>query len=994
MKKIYSWGCLSLMAFLGWFNPVSAQAPANDLCSSPTAILSGQTLSGTTTNATVDNAPFCSTSNTAPGVWYSIVGNGGQLTMSTCNQASYDTKISIYSGPCANLVCEDGNDDGIGCTGFSSEVDIPTIMGNTYLVLVHGFSSFTGDFDITATLGQPIITNDDCADATVIACGQTINGTTSPANPDTVVACNNVTSTANGVWYKAVGNGTFITASLCSGTNYDSKLSVYTGTCSNLTCVASNDDFCGSQSEATWSSVNGQEYLILVHGFGSSNGAYAISMACTPPPPNDDPCNAQAIGFGTVTYNNTFASADTNEISPGVGSGIATCNSTDGWCSFETGVQNSLWYSFVAPAGGSVNVLTDGFDSQVAIYSVGSCGDYSTYTVVGANDDGANGFDPTLSSTSGGVRLNCLTPGATYYIQVDGFLGASTISGSLILQDNASVLPSVDAGDCQSIYAGYAPAAADTNFLVAIANGVGPFQFSWSVSSGDSTIIFQDEPSDSNSVIAVRPNQTTTYMVSMTDANGCVATDIVTVERVNVSCFNGAQMCYSPANAGTAIVLDWDTDGMGNALAAGTPVTNQYANYGINISVNNGGNGPNAGAIFDSSNPTGGDTDLGTPHSDFGGPGIGSGGAAGSPGQNDQALGNLLIIQERPQMCGGVFCVPDDEVAGGSIQFSFDDPLTVETIVIVDADDGNPSGAVVTIDANTGTYTLNFPSHGDNSVMTLPIFEDGVLNMTISFNGSGAVGSINLRRDEVTFCAPNNLIAGYLSSSDYHLGTCNDVCLATNPSIAPPPACVDLSVNVTTDDFSSETRWEVIDRTTGLLVGNRQFGFTENNQTFSDTFCVDPRHCYDVFIFDAVGDGICCAFGQGEWSVTYDGTNMVSTSNGSFGSSDTLSVGSCPSSKGSQAEAMVEHNALRLIAYPNPTNGKTTLKFASPAQTTAVIELFQLDGQKILTVFSGQVEAQVSNKVQFDASQLPSGVYIYRLVAGDQIKTGKLQVQH
>jgi len=39
--------------------------------------------------------------------------------------------------------------------------------------------------------------------------------------------------------------------------------------------------------------------------------------------------------------------------------------------------------------------------------------------------------------------------------------------------------------------------------------------------------------------------------------------------------------------------------------------------------------------IFNSSNPTGGDLDLGTPHQDFGGPGIGVGGANNQPGENN-----------------------------------------------------------------------------------------------------------------------------------------------------------------------------------------------------------------------------------------------------------------------------------------------------------------------------------------------------------------------
>ena len=50
--------------------------------------------------------------------------------------------------------------------------------------------------------------------------------------------------------------------------------------------------------------------------------------------------------------------------------------------------------------------------------------------------------------------------------------------------------------------------------------------------------------------------------------------------------------------------------------------------------------GTNAAVIFDSNNPTGGDTDLGTPHMDFGGPGDRDGGADGAPFENNTALNN------------------------------------------------------------------------------------------------------------------------------------------------------------------------------------------------------------------------------------------------------------------------------------------------------------------------------------------------------------------
>ena len=62
--------------------------------------------------------------------------------------------------------------------------------------------------------------------------------------------------------------------------------------------------------------------------------------------------------------------------------------------------------------------------------------------------------------------------------------------------------------------------------------------------------------------------------------------------------------------------------------------------------ANNNTNHPNVCISFDSGNPTGGDRDLGTPNQAFGGPGVGSGGEPGMPGENNTALHNVLIIAE------------------------------------------------------------------------------------------------------------------------------------------------------------------------------------------------------------------------------------------------------------------------------------------------------------------------------------------------------------
>ena len=118
---------------------------------------------------------FCRTScSTSPSIWYKIIGTGGLITVDTCNSASYDTKIHIYSGSCGSPVCVTGNDNGIGCAGFTSFTSFSSVLGTEYFIHVFGFLSASGDFDL------------NIVSAELPPCNRTAIVGLSPATPVTV----------------------------------------------------------------------------------------------------------------------------------------------------------------------------------------------------------------------------------------------------------------------------------------------------------------------------------------------------------------------------------------------------------------------------------------------------------------------------------------------------------------------------------------------------------------------------------------------------------------------------------------------------------------------------------------------------------------------------------------------------------------------------------------------------------------------------------------
>lgn len=70
--------------------------------------------------------------------------------------------------------------------------------------------------------------------------------------------------------------------------------------------------------------------------------------------------------------------------------------------------------------------------------------------------------------------------------------------------------------------------------------------------------------------------------------------------------------------------------------------------------------------------------------------------------------------------------------------------------------------------------------------------------------------------------------------------------------------------------------------------------------------------------------------------------------------------------------------------YPNPFNPSTNIEFSIPNATPVHLEVFNVLGQRVATLVNGQTMTAGKHSVAFDASQLTSGMYIYRLQAGSE----------
>lgn len=134
-----------------------APPPPNDLCANALPLTCGIPVTCDTESATATGDPTLTCVETVDGggVFYTIVGTGNSITLTTCapTVTNYDTKLFVYQGACSGpFTCITGNDDTrAGGCGEPSTVTFASVRGVSYLVFVSGYAGATGTFRLLAT---------------------------------------------------------------------------------------------------------------------------------------------------------------------------------------------------------------------------------------------------------------------------------------------------------------------------------------------------------------------------------------------------------------------------------------------------------------------------------------------------------------------------------------------------------------------------------------------------------------------------------------------------------------------------------------------------------------------------------------------------------------------------------------------------------------------------------------------------------------------------
>lgn len=155
------------------------------------------------------------------------------------------------------------------------------------------------------------------------------------------------------------------------------------------------------------------------------------------------------------------------------------------------------------------------------------------------------------------------------------------------------------------------------------------------------------------------------------------------------------------------------------------------------------------------------------------------------------------------------------------------------------------------------------------NMMTNPIvslYLDGVLLETVNWLGTLAPNEVEqIQFESLSDLTPGSHTFEAVIGMDENVGN-ND--LSVGFSLNEFTSTV-LSLDLTFDNYPSETSWELLNSSGDVLYSGS--AYSAANSTISESFTLEAGSCYSFSIFDSYGDGICCSYGNGSYSLSADG---------------------------------------------------------------------------------------------------------------------------
>mgnify|MGYP001794496856 FL=1 len=209
----------------------------------------------------------------------------------------------------------------------------------------------------------------------------------------------------------------------------------------------------------------------------------------------------------------------------------------------------------------------------------------------------------------------------------------------------------------------------------------------------------------------------------------------------------------------------------------------------------------------------------------------------------------------------------------------------------------------------------------------------------------------------------------------------DDISLTTGGSNGGGGNCApsgNLTLTITFDNYPEETSWQVTNAGGSVVASNSYSTANPDGSTVNETISLADGD-YTFTINDAFGDGICCQFGNGSYTLT-DAGNGTIVSGGSFTSSEatTFCLGN-RSAGATRVQTQILDISQDITLYPNPAN--SVLNIDTKGANIESVKLYSMYGRSV-EIGTQDSQAQMRSTLSsnsFNISNLPAGVYFLRV---------------
>lgn len=194
----------------------------------------------------------------------------------------------------------------------------------------------------------------------------------------------------------------------------------------------------------------------------------------------------------------------------------------------------------------------------------------------------------------------------------------------------------------------------------------------------------------------------------------------------------------------------------------------------------------------------------------------------------------------------------------------------------------------------------------------------------------------------------------------------------------------EFTIDIMQDKYGNQITWELLGSDMSVIASGGPYtmlvGGSASTQLHQETVTVAKGECVKFVIKDAVGNGICCQYGEGYYQIKDSKGNLIVDGDGDFGSEASILLSVTDGTSVNETLTTETYNI-----FPNPVKDVLTVKGENMKQ----VVIYNSVGQMVETINCDQDEVRVN------VSSFKNGMYFISVIDNNgAMTTSKVSVLH